>query len=135
MTTQQQTDAILNWLSENNKSKNIIQINQSLNTLAILSITLANDVSEAYALMNDLEDNYKEMYASTMDTLTATLSVAKAEVQADVKLAEQRKEFTRAKNLYKKLSMYLDRVERVADFYKQYVSSLKEERKFSAPGV
>ena len=134
MKTIEQINQIINWLNDNNKSSNIVLLTQSLNKLSVLCVTLAQDVSDAYALMNELEDVYDDKYNSRFTELTAgkdKISAAAAKPQVEAELVEDKKNHTSAKGGYKKLSMYLDRVDRVNDSFRQYVAGLRDERKNS----
>jgi hypothetical protein len=120
------TDLILKdlrWLEERKTSADIVSISQVLNHLAILSVTLGQDVGNAYSLMNELEDTYKQKYADFVKNFDG--SVAKAELSAESELKEDKKNWTSAKNGYKKLSTFLDRVDKVLEAFRQSVSVIK----------
>lgn len=126
----EEVDKVIKWLEANKQSENIVRISQVLNQLAILSSTVSQQVTEAYAVMNELEDNYDIAYAEeTVKVMKEGNSAAGTKPIVEAKLAGTKKSFTSAKNIHKKLSMYLDRMDRIADFYKQYVSNLKIELK------
>jgi hypothetical protein len=117
----------ITWLDENKKSNNMIHICQTIDRLAVLTITIGHDVSNAYELMNNLEDEWKIAYAKAISE--SSESVAKAERAADVSTADLRKSYTTAKNGYKRLSVYLDRLDRVIESYRQLISVSKLDLK------
>jgi hypothetical protein len=128
----EEMDELVNWLSDNNKSHNIVKISQCLNKLSILMVSLSSHVSDLYRAQNEAEDDYKIALGTKFGELKATkLSVDQAKAQAEVELRDSRKEATEYKNGYKRLSGYQDSVERVMDVYRQYISTLKDDRKFS----
>lgn len=122
----------IQWLHENNKSKHIVKISQCLNKLATLTITLSDDVYEAYKLQSDLEDIYDDKLADRLVQLAKDgVSAAASKPQAQSELKADKANFTAAKNGFKKLAMFQERVDKVMDTYKQYVSNLKDERNHS----
>lgn len=122
----------LAWLSENNKSNNIVKLSQCLNKLQILAVSFDEEVTAAYETMNDLEDEYKEAVEAHKDELlNQKVSAAAAKTRAEAKFVEKKKLHTQAKNIYKKLNSFQERVDKVVDAYKQYVSNLKDERFYS----
>ena len=123
-TTIEQLDKCIKWLDENNKSTNLVQITQVIDRIAILSVTVGQMVSDAYALMNNLEDEFKQAYADAVSK--SSDSVAKAEKAAEVATAEAKKNWTGAKNGYKRLSVYLDRLDKVIESHRQFVSVSKQ---------
>lgn len=135
MSTVEQIDIALKWLSDNTKSQNIVQLSQCLNKLSTLAVTVGEDLSDAYTVMNELEDDYDEAVAAQFDDLTANMSATAAKPLAEAACIGKRRAYTRAKNIYKRLSVYQERVDRVIDSFKQYVSTLKDERKYSGGQV
>lgn len=127
LTTIEQIDACIKWLDKNNKSNNLVEIAQVIDRLAVLSVSLGHDVSGAYALMNDLEDTYKTEYAKAVSE--SDQSVAKAEKLAEVSTRNAKKDWTDAKNGYKRLSVYIDRIDKVIESYRQYISVSKLDLK------
>lgn len=117
----------LKWLEENQKVNNIIKMSQVVNHLALLSVTLGQEVCNAYDLMNALEDNYKGLFAKRVSS--SSESVAKAEVKAEAELIEEKKLWTQARGGYKKLSTFLDRVDKVLEAHRQAISIHKLEIK------
>lgn len=117
----------LKWLDDNKKANNISAVSQVLNHLALLSVNLGEQVSEAYSLMNELEDEYKGSFADSVKAFDG--SVAKAEVNAESELKGKKKDWTQARNSYKKLSTFLDRLDRVLDSHRQALSIQKLEAK------
>lgn len=117
----------LKYLESQKGSNNILGISRKLDELSLLTVTLGNEVANAYELMGELEDDYKIKYSQYIaDSLN---SVAKAEKYAEAKLGEEKKSWTQAKNGYKKLSMLLERCDRVIETHRQTLSILKLETK------
>jgi len=113
----------INWLGENAKSGNIGAISQVLNHLAVLTVTLGNEVSDAYKLQQELEDQYDIAFATKFTELTkGGISAAAAKPQVEAELAQERKDWTQAKAGYKRLSTFLDRCDRVLEAFRQSVS-------------
>lgn len=130
MSTEQVVDQIndcIEWLNAHDKSHNLVEICQVIDKLAVLSVSVGEQVSEAYALMNDLEDEYNMAYAQAVSQ--SSLSVAKAEAHAEATI--DKSPYTTAKNAYKRLSIYLERIDRVIESYRQLVSVSKMDMKFS----
>lgn len=127
MNTVEQIDSCIKWLNENDKSNNLVEICKVIDKLSVLSVGIGHQVSEAYSLMNEFEDVYNQAYAEIISQ--SSLSVAKAEAQAEATLS--RNDFTTAKNAYKRLSIYLDRIDRVIESYRQLVSVAKMDMKFN----
>lgn|SRR5690606_911583 len=126
----EQIDACIKWLDNNKRSTNIVEISQTIDRLAVLSVTLGTMVSDAYALMNKLEDDYDIAFASKFTELTKSgISAAAAKPQVEAELAEPKRDWTSAKNGYKKLSVYLDRIDKVIESYRQYISVTKLDLK------
>jgi hypothetical protein len=123
---------IIKWLDSSSKSTNIVAISQALNKLSILSSNISQETSEAYGLMNELEDVYEDTFNSHYSELQkAGQSAASSKQEAERLSVSSKKDYTTAKNGYKKLSMYLERVDRISDTFKQYVSNLKIDLKHS----
>jgi hypothetical protein len=116
-----QIDVCIKWLDANNKANNLLDIAKTIDRIAVLSVNVGHMVSEAFALQNDLEDEYKGAFAKFI--AESTESVAKAEVKAEAALLP--------KNGYKKLSVYLDRLDKVIESYRQFVSVSKMDMKNS----
>lgn len=129
MSTIEQIDSCIKWLSDNDKSNNLVEICKVIDKLSVLSVSIGHDVSGAYGLMNDIEDEYKILYAETVSQ--SSLSVAKAEFNAEVKAQHAKRRYTLAKNGYKRLSIYLERIDRVIESYRQLVSVAKMDLKLS----
>lgn len=127
MNTIEQIDNCIKWLTDNDKSNNLVEICKVIDKLSVLSVSIGHQVSEAYGFMNDLEDEYDKAYAEMISQ--SSLSVAKAEHHATASL--NRSPFTSAKNGYKRLSIYLDRIDRVIESYRQLVSVAKMDMKFT----
>ena len=124
------TDRIISgikWLEERTDSTDIIGLSQGLNRLAILTVRLAEEVTGAYALQSELEDTYDTKLAKRFSELTTSgTSAAAAKPIVEAELAEDRKQWTQAKVLYKKLNSFLDRSDRVMDTFRQYISCQKQ---------
>src|SRR5882672_4184111 len=117
MNTIDQIDGCIKWLSDNDKSNNLVEICKVIDKLSVLSVSIGHEVSVAYALMNDLEDIYKVRYAGFISQ--SSKSVAKAEHEADDATSEYKYNYTQAKNGYKRLSIYQERIDRVIESYRQ----------------
>lgn len=118
-----QIDTCIKWLDDNKKANNIAEISAVINRLAVLSVNIGHQVSEAYELANQLEDQFKYEYAKAISE--SELSVAKAEKVAEVSTYETKKDWTAAKSGYKRLSVYLDRIDKVIESYRQFLSISK----------
>ena len=123
----EQLDKCIRWLDENNKANNLLEISTVIDRIAVLSVNVGHLVSDAYALMNEFEDTFKVAYAKSVSESDA--SVAKAEKAAEVATAEAKRDWTAAKNAYKRLSVYLDRIDRVIESYRQFISVSKLDMK------
>lgn len=116
----------IKWLNDHKKSTNVSHITTVLDSLTINAITLGEMVSDAYELMNNLEDDYDIAKAEFIKVYDGSNAAAKMEVDADKALVVKRKAFTEAKNGYKRLNMFLDRVDKLLDAHKQRVSVVKQ---------
>ena len=114
----------ITWLDEHKKSNSIVPISKVINSLTIDSVTLGDTVSDAYALMNELEDNYKIAEANFINEFEG--SNAAAERAAEAHLAAEKRLFTEAKNTYKRLNTFLDRIDKICDAYRQMISVVKQ---------
>lgn len=104
----------------------IVEIGSICNTLSIDSSYFAKLVADSYAVMNEMEDEYKMQIAEEIERLTSEgLPASRAEKVAENKYKESKKTWTDAKNLYKRYSLYLERIDRILDEFKQYCSSVK----------
>jgi hypothetical protein len=112
------------WLDKNAKSDNTTLISQSVAKLNIQAMTLAEAVTDAYAAMNELEDDYK----IAVDEFTSAFegSIAAAEPRARATHAAKKREWTKAKNTYKTLDVLLDRIDKISDSQRQRVSVIKQ---------
>jgi PHD/YefM family antitoxin component YafN of YafNO toxin-antitoxin module len=115
------------WLDENKKATNMVQICQTIDRLAVLTVTVGHDVATAYEAMNTMEDDYKIAFAKAVSE--SSESVAKAERSAEVATADLRRNYTQAKNAYKRLQIWLDRIDRVIESYRQLISVSKLDLK------
>lgn len=114
----------INWLESRLKSEDIVSLGIVIDKLAIQSVTLANQVSEAYALMNEAEDDYKHSIAEYMNEFVGAKN--KAEIAAEVKFKEKKMHWTATRNVYKRLDMFLDRVDKIIESHRQRVSVIKQ---------
>lgn len=123
------TDSIikgLTYLEGLQNSNDITTIAKALNRMSILTVRLGQEVTDAYQLQSELEDEYDIAYAQRFSELTTTgTSAAAAKPIVEAELAEKRKDWTAAKVGYKKLSGFLDRIDRVLDTFKQSQSVIK----------
>lgn len=104
----------------------IVEIGSICNTLSIDSSYFAKLVADSYTLMNETEDEYKQKIAEEVDKLTSEgMPASRAERQAENKFKEDKRTWTEAKNMYKRYSLYLERIDRILDEFKQYCSSVK----------
>jgi len=111
---------LIAWLDDNKRSNNIISIGKVLDNLSIQAEYFAELVTDAYSLMNELEDDYKIASAEFMKDFKG--SVAKGEIEAEVLFQDKRREWTQAKNIYKKLNTMLDRIDKILESHRQSIS-------------
>jgi len=108
------------------ESSAIVEIGAICNTLSIDASYFAKLVADAYSIMNEAEDDYKTKISQEVEALTSTgIPASRAEKIAENKYVEEKKTWTQSKNLYKRYSLYLDRIDRILDEFKQYCSSVK----------
>jgi hypothetical protein len=126
-------DGVLRWLEAHRKSTNIVQLSQALNTLNIFAITLGNQVSGAYEILNELEHEYDSLTTNEFLSLIEAKknSAAAAKPLSEQKYVDLKLSCVKARNIYKRLSVQLDRVDRLSDVFRQYISNLKDERSYS----
>lgn len=110
----------LKWLDENVKSNDVVSVDRVLDKLAMLADSFGELVSDAYALANYLEDDYKHSVAEFKKSFKG--GVAKGEIEAEVQYKQKKIDWTQAKNGYKKLSMKLDRIDKILESRRQTVS-------------
>lgn len=113
---------IISSLDSYYNSDNVILIGQLCNKLSVISVTIGKEYTKAHKWATELEDNYEfeiSKYVKNGD------SVSKAEREAKVEFFDKKKEVTGAKNVVKSLDVFLRRVDRMLDHYKQYISSIK----------
>jgi hypothetical protein len=116
----------LKFLEGLENSNDISTIAKALNRLAILTVRLGEEVTDAYQLQSEFEDIYDTKFAKRFSELTANgTSAAAAKPIVESELADLKKDWTAAKVAYKKLSGFLDRVDRVLDTFRQSVSVIK----------
>ena len=101
----------ITWLDDNIHSQDMVSTGKVLDKLSILAESFGEIVTDAYGLMNELEDDYKHSVAEFRHKSTA--GVGKSEIEAEVKFAEKKRDWTQAKHIYKKLSMKIDRIEKI----------------------
>lgn len=114
----------INWLEKNSESDNLLLISQKVSHLQVQSATLAREVYIAYAMMNESEDRYKAAVDKFISEYEG--SNAAAEPRARAANEELKKTWTAAKNLYKKMDMILDRIDKISDAYRQQISVVKQ---------
>jgi hypothetical protein len=132
MNTYDQIAKCIKWLDEHKDSTSYIPICQTIDRLAVLSVTVGQEVSESYALQNNLEDDYDIAFAERFSTITKEgTSAAAARYVVEAELGEKKRLYTQAKNGYKKLSVYLERLDRVIESYRQLVSVGKMDLKLN----
>lgn len=108
------------------ESTAIVEIGSICNTLSIDASYFAKLVADAYSVMNEAEDEYKMKVSLEVEEITnAGGTASKAEKIAENKYIEEKKTWTQAKNTYKRYSLYLERIDRILDEFKQYCSSVK----------
>jgi len=124
---------LINFLAQNVDSQDINSLGIKMNELAVWTANFAGQVGDAHALMNDLEHDYKTLVAEYIKEHGQSKGeMGKAERAAELKYADKKKEYLVYKNLYKKLSLKLESIDRIIDVYKQRVSALKQEMKHSS---
>jgi hypothetical protein len=117
----------LDWLDSRSKSTNIIEISYVLNHLNGLMVTFADEVSVAYELMCQAEDEYDIAFAKKFTELTENgTSAAGAKPKVESELGDLKKKWTEMKVLYKRLNTFLDRCDRVNDSFRQMISIQKQ---------
>lgn len=123
------TDSIIKglaYLESQTNSSDISSLAKALNRLAILTVRLGEEVTDAYKLQAEFEDNYDIAYAKRFSELTASgTSAAAAKPIVEYELVQERRDWTAAKVGYKKLSGFLERVDRVLDTFRQSQSVIK----------
>jgi len=112
------------WLDANAKSEDILNKGIVLDKLSIQCVYLAEQVSDAYGFMNNAEDAYKIAVADYCKN--STEGVAKSEKSAEVEFAHLKRGWTDAKNGYKRLSMFLERIDKVLESSRQRISVVKQ---------
>lgn len=112
------------WLDANAKSEDILNKGIVLDKLSIQCVYLAEQVSDAYGFMNNAEDAYKIAVAEYCKN--STEGVAKSEKSAEVEFANLKRDWTDAKNGYKRLSMFLERIDKVLESSRQRISVVKQ---------
>jgi hypothetical protein len=123
----------IDWLEQRIKSENIIELGIVLDKLSIQSMYLASQVSDAYELMNQAEDDYKHAVARYIKDFPG--SRAKADVEAEVAYQDKKEHWTACKSVYKKLQMYLDRVDKIIESHRQRISVIKQTSLKNLTGV
>lgn len=120
---------LISWLDSHKNSNNLPEICRKIDELSIMAVTLGEQVGTAYGLMNIAEDEFKLAYAKHLSSLD--MAYNKAEKQAEIASAPEKRLFTQSKNTYKRLSIYLERIDRVIESYRQLVSVSKLDLKHS----
>lgn len=106
-------------------SNDIVGIGSLCNDLALASSYFAKLVADAYEVANECEDEYKQSVSATTENLTSSLAFNRAEAKAEIENSDKKKDWTKAKAVYNRYKLYLDRIDRVLDTFKQYTSSVK----------
>jgi hypothetical protein len=120
----------IQWLQDNRKAPNIHEISRVINSISILAVTVGQDKTDAYELMNNAEVDYDILYAQKFSELTKSgTSAAAAKPIVEAELGEQKRAYTQAKNIYKKLDEFLSRLDRVCESHRQFISLQKLEIK------
>ena len=114
----------IKWLEDRITSEDIVNIGIVLDKISIQAMYFSSQVSDAYALMGEAEDSYKHAVAAFIRGFAG--STAKAEREAEIEYASLKLRWTAAKNMYKKLDMFLDRVDKVIESHRQRVSVIKQ---------
>jgi hypothetical protein len=114
----------IKWLEDNAESDNIMAITQIENKLQIQAGTLAGEVIKAYAVMNELEDAYKFKMAEFIST--SDKSEAKARAAGEATFQKEKKDWTAAKNTYKRFDVILERIDKICDSQRQRISVVKQ---------
>ena len=112
------------WLERYVKSDNIVEKGKVLDKISILCLNLSTMVTDAYTLMNDLEDDYKIAVSKYVKDSEA--SAAKAEREAEALYADKKKDWTAAKNGFKKLNVFLERLDKIQESHRQSISVIKQ---------
>jgi hypothetical protein len=116
----------LQWLESQKTSTDIVRISHVLNHLSILSVRLSQETVDAYKLQSELEDDFDIKYAQRFTELTGSgTSAAAAKPMVEAELFQEKRDWTKAKIGYKKLSSFLERIDRVMDTWRQAVSVQK----------
>jgi hypothetical protein len=121
------------WLDAHVRSENIIELGMVLDKLSIQSMRLAQEVSDAYELMSKAEDDYKHSIALFVKGFEG--SMAKAEREAEVEFKEKKEFWTACRSAYKRIDMFLERVDKVIESHRQRVSVIKQTSLKNLTGV
>ncbi len=114
-------------LEEVKDSTDVVGIGEICNDLSLASSYFSKIVADSYKLMNEAEDDYKLALAEKIKELTEDgTALSKGERIAEVALKEKKIFWTDTKNTYKRYDMYLDRIDRILDEFRQYCSSVKK---------
>lgn len=113
---------LMQWLDENIHSDDIVTLGRVLDKLSLLGENLGEMVSDAYALQNELEDEYKISVAEYRKNTAG--GIAKVEIEAEVEYAQKKRDWTFAKNGYMKLRTRLDRIDKILESHRQRISVL-----------
>lgn len=116
-------------LEEVKDSTDVVGIGEICNDLSLASSYFSKIVADSYKLMNEAEDDYKLALAERIKDLTggvASYALSKAERVAEVELKEKKIFWTDTKSNYKRYDLYLDRIDRILDEFRQYCSSVKK---------
>lgn len=125
--TIQAIQKLISQLEQQGNSQDVNGITILLSDLSIQAMYFGEIVSEAYAQMNQTEEDYKSAVAKSVAEYPG--SAAKGERLAEVQHGKLKQEHITYKNLYQKFKSKLDRIDVILDHYKQRVSFLKMEVK------
>lgn len=123
----------IDWLEKRVKSENIVELGVVLDKLSIQSLYLATQVTDAYELMNQAEDDYKHSVAKFVKEYDGSL--AKAEREAEVEFKSKKEHWSACKSVYKKLDVLLDRIDKIIESHRQRVSVIKQTNLKHITGV
>lgn len=116
----------LKFLQGLENSNDISTIAKALNRISILTVRLGEEVTDAYQLQSELEDAYDRASSKrSSELIEGGTSAAAAKQIVALELADMKKDWTAAKVGHKKLSMFLERVDKVMDTFKQSQSVIK----------
>jgi hypothetical protein len=121
--TIEQISDILDWIEQNYKTNNVINLSQANTKLGLLSVTLGEKVTDAYDVQQTLETDYDNQFAKRSGELVeGGMSSAASKTKAEAELVSLKKDCSVAKVIHKKLNSHLERLDKVMDAVKQQIS-------------